>query len=145
MTPMPINSKKGRLATRQPVATIPFYEVLARTFKVDEPTLLMHRSQPELLCKNFYDHAVVRQVGADLCIPARLFIDYAKLDGQASTLNMSRLRQTPPALRGHPRQRWIRIGLGHGGVIQTWRQIELVCEWKEEDRAMKRNILYCDT
>ena len=101
-TVMPVNTRRGRLADRQAVATVPFYEVVALRFARDEALLFRHREQPDLLCDNFYDHDVVKGSTPELVMPMRLFVDYATLDGQATTLNIPRLRLHPPTRAKDP-------------------------------------------
>mgnify|MGYP005699429251 CR=1 FL=1 len=61
---------------------------------------MLHRGKTNLLCDNFHTHELVERFGADAVMPGRLFIDYAKLDNKASTLNVQRLCHAPPAPRG---------------------------------------------
>ena len=49
---------------------------------------MMHADDSKLLCDNFYKHETVLQNGSEACFPIRLFVDGAKLDEGATTLNI---------------------------------------------------------
>ena len=66
---------------------VPFYEVFARQFRKDGDSFMKHVNDRTLLCDNFYNHETVLAHGPEACFPVRLFVDYAKLDNQVSTLN----------------------------------------------------------
>ena len=83
-TTIPVsNGRKRERACRQPVATIPVFEVFARQFSKDPRSFLKHRLDPDLLSDNFHSHEVVSRYGAEHGIPCRIFADFAVLDRQA--------------------------------------------------------------
>ncbi len=67
---------------------LPFQEVFAREFRCRSNEFMQHISNPDLLMPNFYAHKTVVQYGSQSCFPVRLFVDYAVLDKQVSTLNI---------------------------------------------------------
>ena len=85
-TEMPVNRSRPELkrrAVRKSVSTIPVFEVFARQFSRDPHSFLAHRTDPDLLCDNFYSHDLVSRYGAHQGIPCRIFADFAVLDRQA--------------------------------------------------------------
>ena len=86
---VPQRGKKSQMAKPQPMAFVPFHEALSRSFARYPEEFLKHVREPESLAENFYKHPSVREFGADRCIPLRLFVDGAKLDEQASQINIS--------------------------------------------------------
>lgn len=97
-TTMPLGrgGRRKRQAVLKEVSTIPVFEVFARQFSKEPETFLEHRKDPDLLCDNFHSHDLVSKYGAGQGIPCRIFADFAVLDGQATQLNIQRLRRTPP-------------------------------------------------
>ena len=117
-TKIAVRARNGRTATKEFVPTVPFYEVLARKWRGEESEIMLHRGQPHLLCDNYHTHEIVTQHGPDAVIPARLFIDGAKLDNQASTLNVHRLRHVPTRPRLPKRApRWPQQGPKTGRAL----------------------------
>ena len=88
---IPQNVRRGKKAKRVRLAMLPFYEVMSREFKKHTAEYMVHASDPTLLCDNFHRHLVVQEHGSARCLPIRLFVDYAKLDNQVSTLNIAKL------------------------------------------------------
>ena len=74
---------------RKPLAILPVYEVLSKLFsKVGQGEFMKHVGNPNLLCGNFYEHAIVKAEGADKCFPLRVFADFAQLDNKSNVLNI---------------------------------------------------------
>eukprot|EP00959_Pyramimonas_sp_CCMP1952_P027866 584631-Pyramimonas_sp.AAC.1 len=71
------------------MAFVPFHEALSRSFSRHPQEYLKHLGDPDSLAGSFHNHPSVRRYGAQRCIPLRMFVDGAKLDEQASQLNMT--------------------------------------------------------
>eukprot|EP00959_Pyramimonas_sp_CCMP1952_P019166 405145-Pyramimonas_sp.AAC.1 len=92
----PTQTKTRKRAHLEPVAFLPIFEVLSQLFQKEGYDMLAHRSNRRLLCKSFWDNKIVQQYGGANVIPLRLFLDYARIDGHASALNMRASRPLPP-------------------------------------------------
>ena len=85
---VPLQTKRGIKASRQPLPILPIYEVFAAMFDEKKKQYMKHLEQPDLLCDNFYTHEKVLEYGAHKCFPVRLFIDFGRFDRFQSTLNI---------------------------------------------------------
>ena len=88
---VPQRRARGQRAQLRTMPMLPFHEVFALQFKNRSADFMQHVANPDLLMPNFYSHETVLQHGAQSCFPLRLFVDYAVLDKQVSTLNIHML------------------------------------------------------